>query len=350
MNTNKSKKIFIYIFCIFTAKILNKTINKTKEKEENKNNKLIQIHNKDIKNDNLPFRKLNLKKYNPNSLIQKYRNSNTNRKIFNKNRLLEADKVSKCLINNKIINDKTFKKENIIKLDSIHNSKINSLKHCCINGNYQTHLMGTKKTKKLQQNKNNTIRKNLLPKPMKNDKNFFKRYASSSVYIPSRKSNANQKSNLKEFRLGLLSAGSTSYNNVIIPMMSLTRQPSGYFNESENEKSSGNEDNKNRNNYMTYRKKNIVSGGILQRNKKLRNFSSYSKKEEYKDVEKLIPKFHKIKIEKGMMDSKLTKTLRDNFVSNYYKNRKYQIRNRLRFLKSSNNREIIKNIYNDIDF
>ena len=77
-------------------------------------------------------------------------------------------------------------------------------------------------------------------------------------------------------------------------------------------------------------------------NKKARN-------EEFKDVEKLIPKFHKIKIEKGMMDSKLTKTLRDNFVSSYYKNRKYQINNRLRFLKSFNNKDKIRNIFNEID-
>ena len=101
---------------------------------------------------------------------------------------------------------------------------------------------------------------------------------------------------------------------------------------------------------MTYRKKNTVSGNFKQR--KERNLSSYSQKarnEEFKDVEKLIPKFHKIKIEKGMMDSKLTKTLRDNFVSSYYKNRKYQINNRLRFLKSFNNKDKIRNIFNEID-
>ena len=49
--------------------------------------------------------------------------------------------------------------------------------------------------------------------------------------------NKKKKNNLKEYRLRLLSAGSTSYNNVIIPMISLTRQPSGFFNE--NEKSFG---------------------------------------------------------------------------------------------------------------
>ena len=61
--------------------------------------------------------------------------------------------------------------------------------------------------------------------------------------------NKKKKNNLKEYRLGLLSAGSTSYNNVIIPMISLTRQPSGFFNE--NEKSFGNDNLKrSRNIYL----------------------------------------------------------------------------------------------------
>ena len=49
-----------------------------------------------------------------------------------------------------------------------------------------------------------------------------------------------------------------------------------------------------------------------------------------------------------MMDSRLAKTLRDNFIENYYKNRKYQVRNRLRFIKSFNKGKI-NNIYNDIN-
>ena len=154
-----------------------------------------------------------------------------------------------------------------------------------------------------------------------------------------------KKNDLKEYRLGLLSAGSTSYNNVIIPMLSLTRQPSNFFNDSENEKSFGNDETtKNKKNYMTYRKKNIISGNLKQ-NQKRRNMSSYSKKaneEEFKDVEKLIPKFHKIKIEKGMMDSNLTKTLKDNFVANYNRSRKLKIRNE--FLKLINDKDKIKNI------
>ena len=187
----------------------------------------------------------------------------------------------------------------------------------------------------------------------KDKNNFFGQCASSSVYIPSRKNEEKGKNYFKEYRLGLLSAGSTSYNNVIIPMLSMTRHPSGFFDERENEKSFGNENIniRNRKNYMTYRKKNVVSGGNLKSNRKVRNLSSYFKRaenEEFKDVEKLIPKFHKIKIEKGMMDTKLTKTLKDNFASNYHKNRKYQMKNRLEFMKLINNKSKIKSIYNDI--
>ena len=213
------------------------------------------------------------------------------------------------------------------------------------------------KLKKTNSNTNGIINiqyQQQKPDNQKKDKNnFFCQCASSSVYIPSRKNEEKGKNYFKEYRIGLLSAGSTSYNNVIIPMLSMTRHPSGFFDERENEKSFGNENIniRNRKNYMTYRKKNVVSGGNLKSNRKIRNLSSYSKRaenEEFKDVEKLIPKFHKIKIEKGMMDTKLTKTLKDNFASNYHKNRKYQIKNRLEFMKLINNKSRIKNIYNEI--
>ena len=220
-----------------------------------------------------------------------------------------------------------------------------------INDKYQSLIQNQKKLKSLKQVKNSIIRKHIQQESIKDKNNFFNQYASASVYIQ-RKNEEKKKNDLKEYRLGLLSAGSTSYNNVIIPMLSLTRQPSNFFNDSENEKSFGNDETtKNKKNYMTYRKKNIISGNLKQ-NQKRRNMSSYSKKaneEEFKDVEKLIPKFHKIKIEKGMMDSKLTKTLRDNFMSNYYNNKKYQIRNRSGFLKLINNKGKIKNIFNEMN-
>jgi hypothetical protein len=310
---------------------------------------LINTQNyKKINNYNIPSRKLNLKRHNINSIIENYRNNNINKNEYNTNKI-ESNSISKYLLYSRINRNKILKKENILNIDSITKSKINSFKNSMINDKYQSLIPNQKKLKSLKQVKNSIIRKHIQPESIKDKNNFFNQYASASVYIQ-RKNEEKKKNDLKEYRLGLLSAGSTSYNNVIIPMLSLTRQPSNFFNDSENEKSFGNDETtKNKKNYMTYRKKNIISGNLKQ-NQKRRNMSSYSKKaneEEFKDVEKLIPKFHKIKIEKGMMDSKLTKTLRDNFMSNYYNNKKYQIRNRSGFLKLINNKGKIKNIFNE---
>ena len=302
------------------------------------------INNKNInKNEDIIFRKLNLQKHSPNSLMQKYRNSNINRD-------------SNYIQYNKVIKNKITKKnENPFSIDSIYNSKIDVLRQNYVRNNYEINFPNFKGTKPIKNNKNNT-RTNLQAKTLKekNNKknNFFSEYDFSSEYFPPKKKLEERgKNNLKEYRIGLLSAGSTSYNSIIIPMISLKRQSSSYFIGNENDKSLGiNDTSKTRKNFMTYIKKSIVSGNCKQ-NQKVRNLSSYSKKherEDFKEVEKLIPKFHKIKIEKGMMDSRLAKTLRDNFIENYYKNRKYQVRNRLRFIKSFNKGKI-NNIYNDIN-
>ena len=136
------------------------------------------------------------------------------------------------------------KKENLFNFDSIPLSKT---KESYLNINYQNPLPN------LQPAKNNIIQNFQVQQPQTNQakgKNtFFNQYASSSVYLPSRKYEQKEKNYLKEYRLGLLSAGSTSYNNVIIPMISLTRQPSGFFNE--NEKSFGNDNLKRSRKYFS---------------------------------------------------------------------------------------------------
>ena len=136
------------------------------------------------------------------------------------------------------------KKENLFNFDSIPLSKI---KESYLNVNYQNPLPN------LQPAKNNIIQNFQVQQPQTNQakgKNtFFNQYATSSVYLPSWKYEQKEKNYLKEYRLGLLSAGSTSYNNVIIPMISLTRQPSGFFNE--NEKSFGNDNLKRSRKYFS---------------------------------------------------------------------------------------------------
>ena len=303
-------------------------------------NKTNNINNKNInKNEDIILRKLNLKKHSSNGFMQIYRNNN-------------AHIDTKYLHYNKIIKNKTIKNENPFSIDSKYNSKIDFLRQKYIKNNYEMPIPNLKRTNPLKNIKNNT-RTSLQTKTLKGKtNNFFKEYDFSNLYFPP-KNNLEEKgkNNLKEYRIGLLSAGSTSYNSVIIPMISLKRQSSSYFIGNENDKNFGiNDTTKTKKNFISYIKKTILSGKCKQ-NQKVRNLSSYVKKhvnEDFKDVEKLIPKFHKIKIEKGMMDSRLAKTLRDNFVENYYKNRKYQVRNRLKFIKSFN-KEKAKNIYNDID-
>ena len=278
-----------------TNNINNKNINKNEDIILRKFNKLMNfnktnnINNKNInKNEDIILRKLNLKKNSSKGFMQLYRNNN-------------AHIDTKYLQYNKIIKNKTIKNENPFSIDSKYNSKIDFLRQKYIKNNYEMPIPNLKRTNPLKNIKNNT-RTSLQAKTLKGKtNNFFNEYDFSNLYFPP-KNNLEEKgkNNLKEYRIGLLSAGSTSYNS---------------------------------------------------QNQKVRNLSSYVKKhvnEDFKDVEKLIPKFHKIKIEKGMMDSRLAKTLRDNFVENYYKNRKYQVRNRLKFIKSFN-KEKAKNIYNDID-
>jgi hypothetical protein len=215
-------------------------MNIAKEKnEEKKNNKMINKNksipnNKINNNDIIPFRKLNLKKYNPKSLIQKYKN-NTKKNIFSSNKVINT-KDPKYLLYNKIIKNKMKKKEsNIFSIDSMPLSKT---KESYLNFNNQN-ILPTLQKGKIEIDKNFPSQQQPLNQSKGKNNNFFNQCASSSVYLPSRKYENKGKNYLKEYRLGLLSAGSTSYNNVIIPMISLTRQPSGFFNE--NEKSFGND-------------------------------------------------------------------------------------------------------------
>ena len=119
------------------------------------------------------------------------------------------------------------KKENLFNFDSIPLSKT---KESYLNINCQNPLPN------LQPAKNNIIqifKCNNLRQIKQKVKILFLINMLLQVYIFLLENmNKKKKNNLKEYRLRLLSA-------VIIPMISLTRQPSGFFNE--NEKSFGND-------------------------------------------------------------------------------------------------------------
>ena len=137
------------------------------------------INNKNInKNEDIIFRKLNLQKHSPNSLMQKYRNSNINRD-------------SNYIQYNKVIKNKITKKnENPFSIDSIYNSKIDLLRQNYVRNNYEINFPNFKGSKPIKNNKNNT-RTSLQAKTLKekNNKknNFFSEYDFSSEYFPPKK-------------------------------------------------------------------------------------------------------------------------------------------------------------------
>ena len=131
--------------------------------ELDQNNKLTNIckpnsNYKKINNYNIPSRKLNLKKHNINSIIENYRNNNINKNEYNTNKI-ESNSISKYLLHSRINRNKILKKENILNIDSITKSKINSFKNSTINDKYQSLIPNQKKLKSLKQVKNSYLNK-----------------------------------------------------------------------------------------------------------------------------------------------------------------------------------------------
>ena len=189
--------------------------------------------------------------------------------------------------------------------------------------------------------------------------NSSKKYFSSRAIYPQ-----NYTEELSNFRMGLLSAGSSCNNNVMIPMMPFRRPVSNFnfgvgqlwtnFENSNNIKNKENaeEKNKEKNNLKEEKEKN---GNNNELNKKeinidfsnsKRNYNIYNKVnsatrnnkpfihtemkkrlELYKSkndinnlyigMDKMITKLHKIKIEKGMMNSGIVNSLNKKFNRDY---------------------------------
>ena len=200
------------------------------------------------------------------------------------------------------------------------------------------------RTKSVSSSDKIKINYNNSNKICKNSINNFS--SSTSAYTNSTKKinpNNNVTDDLSKYRLGLLSAGTSSYNNVIIPMLSLKRPESNLnfgggklwsnlsdANNNKNIKKEVNEyekipKEKEDNNIILKNSKTIVSG-ILSKNKITNKNQVFNEKltdSENNDLisknyNKLMPKFHKIKIEKGMMNTKIANSLGKNLVFKYY--------------------------------
>ena len=200
---------------------------------------------------------------------------------------------------------------------------------------------------------------NLNINSITNDTSAFTQ-SSKKYYSPMGLRNQNYTEDLSKFRLGLLSAGSTSNNNIIIPIIPLSRPVSNFnfgggqlLNHFENNNINKNIINKNviknedKNNIIkiNYNLKNEEDENKLEIefNKKGLNMNNiYSKphnetrnklvrsqniKDHYKDMkndmnnyldmDKILGRLHKIKIEKGMMNSSIVNSLNKKLNSDY---------------------------------
>jgi hypothetical protein len=120
---------------------------------------------------------------------------------------------------------------------------------------------------------------------------------------------------LTQFGMGLISAGSTTNNNIIIPILTKTRPESNFncgggilknFNENfENNgktKTMESDKNLNHNKSRNFRKKICKSQEVQKRiNASMKNKEIYRV---FPNFQRIMPTFHKIKIEKGMTNIK----------------------------------------------
>ncbi len=219
------------------------------------------------------------------------------------------------------------------------------------------------------------MQQNININSMTNDTSAFTN-SSKKYYSPIGIGNQNYTEDLSKFRMGLLSAGSSSNNNIIIPMISMRRPVSNFNfgggqlwnfentnksinNKNNLEKAIINDEDKNVNINMNvnnnikndediildaeFSKKklninlnsskknyNIYNKPKLNNNSRNKSFKSQDLKKQYDSfpinndynniyigMDKMINKLHKIKIEKGMMNTGILNSLNKKFNNDY---------------------------------
>jgi hypothetical protein len=190
----------------------------------------------------------------------------------------------------------------------------------------------------------------------------------------------NYTEDLSKFRIGLLSAGSSCNNNVIIPMIPFRRPVSNFNfgagqlwnnfenknnikenNEVENEEKNNikEKENKNenrndkeinkdnsKNNYNIYNKMNSgITNNKQEMKKRLELFQSKKDINNlYIGLDKMITKLHKIKIEKGMMNSGIVNSLNKKFSRDYQNQIEQFKKSHLPMMFDNNQNKISNNI------
>ena len=220
-------------------------------------------------------------------------------------------------------------------------------------------------------------------------------HSSKKYFSPGGIGNQNYTEDLSKFRMGLLSAGSTSNNNIIIPMIPIRRPVSNFnfgggqlWNNFEtNNKNLNNKNNANKanpfddpktinnnlkkeedenifdfennkkelninnskKNYNIYNKSNNVARNkTLKSQDKKKPYDNFPIKNDYNNLylgmDKMITKLHKIKIEKGMMNSGIMNSLNKKFNNDYQKQIEQFKKSHLPMMFNNQNNKINKAI------
>ena len=119
---------------------------------------------------------------------------------------------------------------------------------------------------------------------------------------------------LTQYGMGLISAGSTTNNNIIIPILTKSRPESNFNcgggiikNFNENFENNGKNNTIDRDKNIQHKKSRNIKKNFKSQEVQKRINSSMKNKEIYKvflGIQKIMPNFHKIKIEKGMANIK----------------------------------------------
>ena len=315
------------------------------------------------------------------------RQTNSNENIFNKKLGNNNKNLS---LRDKVLKDKYVKESATLPELNPNTYKNNLSIKNNTNDNYNTKKITTLKSKTIFEEKLKYFRTKSVSSDKikmainnndinKNSKNNLLNYSpSTSAYTNSTKKISSNKANnltedLSKFRIGLLSAGSSSYTNVIIPMITLKRPVSNFNfggdklwnnmgdinlnnlddrNEIKEKNEYENKPKEKEESVIFKNNKNNLNG-VFNNNKMVYKSQKYNEKLSdsdnnnelmYKNMEKLIPKFHKIKIEKGLMNTKIANSLGKKLFINYYNQRNKNNKLAIRF---SNKNERKNNNFNN---
>ena len=323
----------------------NKNFNRDKNRKEDLDINLYQSINTENKVEKDIFIDTKCSNIHPN--INNLNKNNKN--IFDINRN-NSDKKIELLFDNKIknINDKKINflwshSSNIKRYENNIFNKLSKDSHPdknifkeSIKGKEQNLLLPSINTKNLYEKKATTNKIKLDPiKDLKNinllsskginrnSNNYINDNTQATTYLTysTKKFSSSKINNIKsmngdltQYGMGLISAGSTTNNNIIIPILTKSRPESNFNcgggiikNFNENFENNGKNNTIDRDKNIQHKKSRNIKKYCKSQEVQKRINSSMKNKEIYKVflvIQKIMPNFHKIKIEKGMANIK----------------------------------------------